>query len=91
MLPFGLVFYRVRRPWLIQGRGIGKGFQLVIGCRKFSRMELTLWKDRAGLGSAWYVAKPDAESPKYAAVAQQVEHGSEERGVDRSIRSCGTT
>ena len=27
---------------------------------------------------------------KYAAVAQQVEHGSEEPGVDRSIRSRGT-
>ena len=52
---------------------------------------LTLWRDGAGLGSAWYVAKPDAESPNYAAVAQQVEHGSEEPGVDRSIRSRGTT
>lgn len=52
---------------------------------------LTLWRDGAGLGSARYVAKPDAESPKYAAVAQQVEHGSEEPGVVRSIRSRGTT
>lgn len=92
VLPFGSVFYRVRRPWLVQGSGNWKGFQLAIGCCKFCRMELTLWKDGAGLGSAWYVAKPDVESPNYAAVAQYlVEHMVEAHGVGSSSLPGGTT
>ena len=64
------------------------------GCLKQGAVKVywgsTLWRDGAGLGSEGYVAKPYAESPKYAAVAQLVERRSEEPGVGSSTLPGGT-
>ena len=65
------------------------------GCLKQGAVKVywgsTLWRDGAGLGSEGYVAKPYAESPKYAAVAQYlVEHMVEAHGVGSSSLPGGT-
>ena len=65
------------------------------GCLKRGAVKVycgsTLWRDGAGLGSEGYVAKPYAESPKYAAVAQYlVEHMVEAHGVGSSSLPGGT-
>lgn len=69
---------------------IGKAFSWQSADVSFMLRELTLWKDGAGLGTA-VRREAGCGKSRYAAVAQQVEHGFEEPGVVRSIRSRGTT